>query len=331
MVDFKKLLKEHRNMTTDFKQFGAQVADETGKDMTKATAGRELPPEGMAGLRFVSYVELGSHESGGQFGVKVKPKARFVFELSGPLYPVKEFDGQKVAPTVSFELPISTSSKSHYNKLLSSMNLDGKAKNFFGLLGDAYGGQVFHRKYATGQDDKSKPETWSGVAVDLTNPQTKASSIGRAVKPEIKIVDGEPEPTGRMIPRTVPPAITQITGLSWDLPQIAHWDGLYIAGQYEAEIKDGVEIRKARSKNFIQNKILSAKNFHGSPLELLLQNAGRELDLPSPEEVDAEDTPPDLEDVPDEVVTRPARGAAKKAKAPADMDDAALAAAALGE
>lgn len=49
----------------------------------------------------------------------------------------------------------------------------------------------------------------------------------------------------------------------WDAPQLAHWDSLEIKGN-----------------NFIQEKILSALNFAGSPLEALLMTAGREIKIP---------------------------------------------------
>lgn len=49
----------------------------------------------------------------------------------------------------------------------------------------------------------------------------------------------------------------------WDAPQLAHWDSLEIKGN-----------------NFIQEKILGALNFAGSPLEALLMGAGREIKIP---------------------------------------------------
>lgn len=49
----------------------------------------------------------------------------------------------------------------------------------------------------------------------------------------------------------------------WNAPQLAHWDSLEIKGN-----------------NFIQEGILGAVNFAGSPLETLLLTAGREIKIP---------------------------------------------------
>jgi hypothetical protein len=56
---------------------------------------------------------------------------------------------------------------------------------------------------------------------------------------------------------------THLRVFLWDAPQLAHWDSLEIKGN-----------------NFIQEKILGALNFAGSPLEQLLLTAGREIKIP---------------------------------------------------
>lgn len=55
----------------------------------------------------------------------------------------------------------------------------------------------------------------------------------------------------------------------WDNPQLTHWDSLEIKGN-----------------NFIQEKILGALNFAGSPLEQLLLTAGREIKIPEKKKED---------------------------------------------
>ena len=50
----------------------------------------------------------------------------------------------------------------------------------------------------------------------------------------------------------------------WSAPTQEQWDSLYIEGTYKD--KEG----KERSKNFIQEKILSAHNYAGSKLESML-------------------------------------------------------------
>lgn len=56
---------------------------------------------------------------------------------------------------------------------------------------------------------------------------------------------------------------THLRVFLWDAPQLAHWDSLEIKGN-----------------NFIQEKILGALNFAGSPLESLLLENNREIKIP---------------------------------------------------
>lgn len=72
-----------------------------------------------------------------------------------------------------------------------------------------------------------------------------------------------------------------IQAFLWDKPSIGQWDSLYIDGMNEAVKNEKGEITKpATSKNFIQEKILSALNFEGSPIQKLLAAAGKEIAAP---------------------------------------------------
>ena len=57
----------------------------------------------------------------------------------------------------------------------------------------------------------------------------------------------------------------------WNNPTKQMWDKLYIEGEFE----DG------RSKNFIQEQIINAKNFHGSAVDLMLRSGGKPLPNPT--------------------------------------------------
>ena len=68
----------------------------------------------------------------------------------------------------------------------------------------------------------------------------------------------------------------------WDVPSKEMWDSLYIDGTYPAKIDDKTKavIYPERSKNVIQEKILSAVNFKGSPLADIIGEDAL-LELPS--------------------------------------------------
>lgn len=64
-----------------------------------------------------------------------------------------------------------------------------------------------------------------------------------------------------------------ITVFLWNNPIKEMWDKLYIDGTRD----DGT------SKNFIQDEIIGATNYHGSALQLLLEGSGQALPTPSTE------------------------------------------------
>jgi len=73
----------------------------------------------------------------------------------------------------------------------------------------------------------------------------------------------------------------------WNNPVKEMWDKLHIEGTFD----DG------KSKNFIQETIINAKNFHGSAVDLMLRNGGEPLpepqaSTPKPEEPQPEPAAP---------------------------------------
>jgi hypothetical protein len=72
------------------------------------------------------------------------------------------------------------------------------------------------------------------------------------------------------------------------------WDSLFIDGEYpeRKDEKTGAVISPAKSKNVIQNKIRSAKNWATSPLSAIVAAGGATPDLPdaeTPDRVPGED------------------------------------------
>jgi len=90
----------------------------------------------------------------------------------------------------------------------------------------------------------------------------------------------------------VPPPLTELKLFLWDNPDKDQWASIYIAGQYPAYTDDtGKEVRPARSKNVIQEKIMSALNWQGSPMQLLLEE-GDLAELDDTDAVELEDESP---------------------------------------
>jgi hypothetical protein len=70
------------------------------------------------------------------------------------------------------------------------------------------------------------------------------------------------EVTGEVKTVEVPPAITELKAFIWELANKAMWDSIHIPGFYEERKNDkGEVVSPARSKNVLQERIMSAKNW----------------------------------------------------------------------
>ena len=258
--------------TIDFKAL-AQRAKETGPDLTKAQSGGGdyVPPvEGATRLRFVGYIEQGIHTSVWQGNAKVKPRAHFIFELSGPKHPPREHEGKKYPQLISFDEVVGRHEKNGYMKLFAKMSVDTPgATNFVELLGNAYRGTVSHSKSKDGKKTYANLKSDSVYNINSTSYEDPDSGELRKVK--------------------VDEAITPLKVFLWDYADLAQWDALFIDGKYD----DG------GSKNKFQEKIKAAENIVGSPIFEALVEANREEELtPAPKGTGpAEDEQPD-EDAP---------------------------------
>lgn len=257
---------------------GALLAslEKEGVDMTQAVAGGDFKPpaEGPVQMRFFAYIELGKHDKTIKGVTKTTERVLLGFELSGPNHPVKE-DG---TPQVMWiEEAKSLNEKANFYKLFSRLNYSGKAKHILALLGDAYLGKITH-KVVPGKDG-AKPRTYANLRTDgpyeisapsFTNPATGVTEV-IAVAP-------------LRLPEQV---------FLWDRPDLNQWASIFIEGEYPArEAEDGKPARPAKSKNVTQARILSAKNFKGSPTEIMLLSNGKSLDIP---DVDVPDDAPESE------------------------------------
>lgn len=290
-------------MTIDYAALAERAAAE-GKDMTQAKAGgdfeRELPAAGMALVRFVGYIEVGKQNDEYMGQPKVVEKAYLQFEVcrSKARPGITLADGRVVPHIITVELNLSDSAKSHSFKLFNRLNFAGKTKHFVGLLGSPYKAEIIHRKYAARGEDKAKPETWTGVAVELFNKTTKVFTI----EPPRREVQDEETGEVSVVDLKVPPAETPIKAFVWAYADKAMWDSIFIAGEWPArEAQDGKPAREARSKNVFQLEIKEAVNFKGSPIHQILAGGV-------------------LEDLGEEAETKAVKGTAKPAAKAAPKD-----------
>lgn len=277
-------------MAIDINKLKAAAAA-TGKDMTKAQTGGGgdyVPPaEGKCNLRLVGYIELGKHKDQvpGK-PVTIKPKVELIFELSGAKHkPTETEDGTKIPHRISVVTNFSLNEKATFFKIFQQLNYAGTATHIVDLLGKAYRGTVYHRKY-------KKADGSEGVAADL---KVKGGAYVFE-PPRYEIVDPESGPTGEYAELRVDPPISPIRAFLWEMPDMEQWQSLFIEGEYPARVDEkGNVTLPAKTKNVFQAKIKNAVNFAGSPIALLLAGNGVSLDIPDAERIsvdsDEDDTP----------------------------------------
>lgn len=229
-------------------KFAAAVAAAAEQEnFNEAQAGGEFTPlpEGPVRLRFVEYIEYGKHESEWQGKKREKEIAHFAFEVTGPKIEPRE-DGQP--HIIHFNVNKGLSEKATFYKLFRKMNYDGQHKVFASMLGEAFRGQIVHN--VVGEGDKKR--TYAGLrdadgAFTITPPYYDDPESGER----------------RML--AVPEPKAELRLFMWALADKQQWDSLFIDGEWEATAD-----RPAKSKNVHQEKIKSALNWVGSPMQELL-------------------------------------------------------------
>lgn len=301
----------------DFKALAATAVKEGNVDMTKAKAGGgdfEAPKAGPCLLRLVGYFEIGKH-AGTYMGKPTnKEYVQLVFEASGPNHPpIVLEDGTKMPIRITVEETFSLSEKGRFFALCKRLLYKGDQQHVVGCIGEAYKGRIVHRKYAKKGEDKTKPETWTGVAIELFD---KAASMWTVEPPRRELIDEESGlGTGEYKAIAVAPMLTEPKAFLWNQASLEMWNSLFIDGEYP-ERKDaaGKVVAPAKSKNVIQNTIKKATNFKGSAIHNLLVANGADVNLDDA----LPDADEDFDDVPDSV-TAPAVAAVPTG---ADADDA---------
>ena len=241
----------------DLANRAAAMVDQT---QTKAAGDYDYTPPA-AGLtygRFIEYIELGKQPQRPYQG-KPKPdceEVRITFELLNPKRDIREIevDGgtKKIADRISVRVPIKLSDKAQFVKLFRKMTYGRDAiKHMAQMLGEPFLITIVHNTSAK-DPNKVYANIRDADGNWLIGPP-------RHVDP----LTGESKDISKLIPAELSPQRIFI----WDMPDKEQWSSLYIDGT-RTVTRDGKEVEV--SKNWIQEVILGAKNFPGSPLAALL-------------------------------------------------------------
>lgn len=221
----------------------ANEAAAEGPNMNEAVKGGQgnrLLPAGYAYARLVEVIELGNHPQ--EFNGKAKDPAPEV-QLGFALFNTgdRQYANEDGTPYIirPYSFSLSQNDKARAFLLFKSLNWKGTATSFGQLLTQPFLAKIVH-------EAKSKTDATIVSRLDLKGflPPLDAAS---------------------QMPYPIPEAPDNILKLLlWARPTKAAWDSLYVEGTWD----DG------QSKNRTQEKIMSALNFEGSPLQQLLMASG---------------------------------------------------------
>ncbi|QIG68424.1 hypothetical protein EVB62_022 [Rhizobium phage RHph_TM33] len=245
-------MEDIKSLVAGAKQREDQSVVQAGGDFTYVppTAGRTVG-------RFIEYIELGDHVT--LYEGKPKPAApqvRVTFELlmnNDNRKDVKEIEvegGKKlIADRISVEMPKKFTEKAKFYKLFKAMQA-GRTEitHIAEMLNECFIIDIEHNKSEDGKKTYaniySQAKGWGISAPRIVDPLAGTSTD---------------------ISKSIRDAISPLRIFLWDNPTKATWDSLYIDGTREVKNADGTTTQE--SKNWLQEKIMSATNFTGSPLE----------------------------------------------------------------
>lgn len=229
-------------------------------EVSKGGGARRLFKPGYAYARLCRYVEFGKQPQ--EYGGKAKDPAlefRLGFAIWGdvdpanPGQPENLFHNEDGTPNFmgTWDMALGNNEKSKAKRIFDKLNYKGGARHFAQLLGEGF---LIPVKLVDVPAKSGKPASQRNE-LDLLNALAPFDVVSRQPYP----IPAAPDDAYQLF--------------LWNKPTKEGWDALHIDGQRD----DGT------SKNFLQDKILGAVDFMGSPLEALLRGAGAAL--PSPEQL----------------------------------------------
>lgn len=237
----------------------------SGIDMSEAVSGgggARMLPAGIAFAQLIEVVELGKQpqEYQGQAKDPVM-EIQLAFALTGqcqtpgPNGEFEKYANEDGTPYIirPYSMAMHRNDKAAAFKLFKALNYKGVAKTFGQLLGQKWLVNVVHVPKST--KDKTLVSR-----LDLTSFRPAIDPMSGAAYP----IPDAPD--------------SYYKAFSWAKPTLAAWDSLFVEGEWAAqEAKDGKPARAAQSKNRVQETILGAVDFEGSPLQALLLANGKPI------------------------------------------------------
>ncbi len=249
-------------------------------------------PMGRHPIRMISYVELGVQE-GGMYAGKQKPdenQARLTFEFLGKRTITEGEDGKISVPMKSVTKKLSYHPKAGFFKMFNQLRGgDNSITHAAQMIGTKAWlvSVVWRTKDESGQYFTIKKSEVDKYEERLKSAKTDAqrkdyrifdniewSSLSAPVTP---VLDEDGEDTGEVRPLSVRESVNDFQLFLWDNPTPELWGSIFIEGEYTREVNGETT---TFSRNFLQNIILGAKNFAGSPIEDMLNGVdtlGEEL------------------------------------------------------
>ena len=199
-------------------------------EITKGGGERKVWPEGFTLARLVGVIELGDREN--TYKGEKKPPVRQLMLQFAMYSEGYTYDDGKPGIISTMGLSMTTTEKSKLPKIFAKMQITKAEKHFAELLGQAYLINIKHTK----KDDKTY------VNIDLDDVRLAIDPISKQWYPC--------------------PALDEslVRLFLWDKPSQAMWDSLLIK-QQDGSVSD---------KQWLQDLLMTAVNFNGSPLQRLL-------------------------------------------------------------
>lgn len=239
----------------------------------------EPPKAGRTLGRFIEYIELGKHVE--MYEGKPKPAAELVrvtFEFTMPDR-IKEVEVEggtkKIAERISMTMPKKFTEKAKFFKLFKAMTYGREnITHMAEMLGEAFIFEIKHNTSGEGEKKRTFANIYSAGAFGIFAPRKVDDLAG----------------TSEDISAAVPPALSPIRIFLWNVPTKETWDTLFIDGERDEKQADGTT--KKVSKNWLQERILSATDYVGSGLEQLLTGLRQLPTEDKKEEEPAQETKP---------------------------------------
>lgn len=234
------------------------------EDQTEVVVGGDYeytpPAAGKTVARFIEYIEAGKHVEMYN-GQPKKDPVEYVylkFELLHPAKNIKEIEVEgvgkkKIAEQMVLKVTKKLNDRAKYYKLFMAMRAGrDEITHMAEMLGEAFIVDIKHNESEKDGKKTVYANLWFDGSWHVFPPIQEDALAG----------------TKTNISSAVPEPLSPIRIFLWQVPTKETWDSLFIDGTREVKNADGTI--KQESKNWLQELILSAKDFEGSALQQML-------------------------------------------------------------